>query len=413
MTASPYVSRRSRLHPASQMGPVIGRLDIELTERCNNDCVHCCINRPAEDADARSREMSTARIIDLLQQVTDLGCLSVRFTGGEPLLRSDFPEIYIGARRLGLKVILFTNATLVSQSLAKLLAEIPPLAPVEISVYGMRPDSYDAVTRRPGSFRKFRQGMNRLVEKGIPLVVKSVLLPQLVSEREEFETWARTLPREDRAPGYATTLDLRGRRDDDSKNVQISALRLPAPAVIEHLTRDAESYRNGMAQFAERFMTQPDDRLFRCGASHGISVDAYGRAQPCIGVRDPEYTIGLSPAAKRPAGSSAAGDGKEDRDRSQMSLAAAAESFRELRKLRATNPLYISRCARCFLKDLCEQCPAKSWAESGTLDTPVPYLCEIAHAQARYLGWLNEGETGWEVGSWETRSAAGDGRLRV
>jgi hypothetical protein len=277
----------------------------------------------------------------------------------------------------------------------------------------MRPDSYDAVTRRPGSFKKFRQGMNRLIERGISLVVKSVLLPQLVSEREEFETWAGTLPREVRAPAYATTLDLRGRRDDDSKNARISALRLPAPAVIEHLTRDAGSYRIGMAQFAERFLTQPDDRLFRCGALHGISVDAYGRAQPCIGVRDPEYTLELSPAAQGAGGSSADGDGKEDRDRPRMGLAAAAESFRELRRLRATNPLYISRCARCFLKDLCEQCPAKSWAESGTLDTPVPYLCEIAHAQARYMGWLNEGETGWEVVSWGTRTAAGDGRLRV
>jgi hypothetical protein len=49
---------------------------------------------------------------------------------------------------------------------------------------------------------------------------------------------------------------------------------------------------------------------------------------------------------------------------------------------------------RCFLKDLCEQWPAKSWAEHGTLDALVEYLGGIAPAQARYLGWLGEDEYG-------------------
>jgi len=68
-----------------------------------------------------------------------------------------------------------------------------------------------------------------------------------------------------------------------------------------------------------------------------------------------------------------------------------------LREMRASNPAYLSRCGRCFLKGLCEQCPAKSWAEHGTLDTPVEYLCDVAHAQARNLGLLVAGERAWEV----------------
>ena len=71
--------------------------------------------------------------------------------------------------------------------------------------------------------------------------------------------------------------------------------------------------------------------------------------------------------------------------------------------MRATNPDYLERCARCFLKGLCEQCPAKSWTEHGTLDTPVEYLCQVAHAQARYLGLLAEGEQAWEVADWRQR----------
>jgi hypothetical protein len=71
--------------------------------------------------------------------------------------------------------------------------------------------------------------------------------------------------------------------------------------------------------------------------------------------------------------------------------------------MKAANPDYLRRCARCYLKSMCEQCPARSWMEHGTLDTPVEYLCDIAHAQARYLGLLTDGERSWELTDWRDR----------
>ena len=116
----------------------LGRIDMELTERCNNNCIHCCISLPADDKEAQSKELTTAEWKSLLKQVRcPLAGLSVRFTGGEPLLREDFEELYLTARRLGLKVMLFTNATLITPRLASLFARIPPLEKIEISVYGM------------------------------------------------------------------------------------------------------------------------------------------------------------------------------------------------------------------------------------------------------------------------------------
>jgi hypothetical protein len=41
--------------------------------------------------------------------------------------------------------------------------------------------------------------------------------------------------------------------------------------------------------------------------------------------------------------------------------------------------------------------------EHGTLDTPVNYLCDVAHAQARYLGLIGEQEQAWEVTDWRER----------
>jgi MoaA/NifB/PqqE/SkfB family radical SAM enzyme len=386
--------------------PRLGQLDIELTERCNNDCIHCCINLPANDADAREREMTTAQVQDILQQAADLGCLQVRFTGGEPLLRPDFEELYLFARRLGMRVLIFTNARLITPRLADLFARIPPLVTIEVTVYGMHAASYEAVTRAPGSFAQFWRGVNLLLERRVPFVVKSALLPPNRAEIAEFEAWAKTIPWMTRRPSYAMNFDLRNRRDDARKNAQIAALRLSPQETVAMLTRDGAKYRQEMREFASKFMGPPGDVLFRCGAGHGMCIDAYGRAQPCMGIRAPELTVDVVGAGSpRPSGSSRPRNQGEETSPLQAALA----QFAALRDLRATNPEYLRRCARCFLKGLCEQCPAKSWAEHGTLDTPVEYLCDVAHAQARWLGWLEENEYGWEVMDWKKRVKAEEG----
>jgi radical SAM protein with 4Fe4S-binding SPASM domain len=88
--------------------------------------------------------------------------------------------------------------------------------------------------------------------------------------------------------------------------------------------------------------------------------------------------------------------------------------FPKIRQMKAANPEYLRRCARCFLKGLCEQCPAKSWMEYGTLDTPVEYLCGVAHTQACYLGLLQEGEKAWEVEDGVGRvEKFGEGKVKV
>jgi radical SAM protein with 4Fe4S-binding SPASM domain len=347
---------------------------MELTERCNNNCVHCYINLPVSDKAARAREMSTDQVKDVLRRAADLGCLQVRFTGGEPLLRRDFEDIYVFARRLGLKVLIFTNARRITKRLAGLWKRIPPLVPIEVTVYGMHQESYEAVSRVPGSFAQFRRGVERLLEYEVPFIVKGALLPPNRHEVDEFEAWAATLPAMEGRPAYSMFLDLRSRRDDPHKNEQIAALRVKPEEGVKFLTRDAAKYRKNLEEFRTKFMGPHGDRLFACGAGRGMSIDAYGFAQPCMGLRAPELTV----------------------DTRTSSLAGILERFAALRGLHATDPEYLARCAKCALKGLCEQCPAKSWAEHGTLDTPVAYLCEVAHAQARFLGWLGPKEDGWE-----------------
>src|SRR5512137_531629 len=115
--------------------------------------------------------MDTAFIKNILEQAADLDCLTVRFTGGEPLLREDFAEIYLFARHLGLRVTLFTNARLITPELAQLFARIPPGQPIEVSVYGMHAVSYDAVAATRGAFEEFWRGITLLREYKIPFIV--------------------------------------------------------------------------------------------------------------------------------------------------------------------------------------------------------------------------------------------------
>jgi radical SAM protein with 4Fe4S-binding SPASM domain len=394
---SDYVRRVGGALPG--LTPRLAGLDMELTERCDNDCVHCSIDLPAGDAEAGAREMTTAEVEEVLAQAAALGCLQVRFTGGEPLLRPDFERLYLHARGLGMKVLLFTNARQLGtggaggrgERLADLLARVPPLAAVEVSVYGMRAESYEAVSQRPGSFAEFRLGLQRLLDRGVPVLVKSALLPPNRAERAELEAWARETVGMTQPVTYAMAFDLRQRHDDPVKDVCIAALRVSPAEVARVLARDREAWRAAMGDVAARLLGPPGDALFPCGAScttgRSVNVDAYGRAQPCSYVRAPELTLDVV--------------GRDGR--APATLAEAVDRFTRLGELRASDPEYLRRCARCFLKGLCEQCPAKSWTEHGTLDTPVEYLCAVTHAQARLAGWLEEDEVGWNCPEWNDR----------
>jgi radical SAM protein with 4Fe4S-binding SPASM domain len=360
------------------------RLDIELTERCNNSCQHCYINLPENDAEALKEELTTDQLKNILQQAADLGVLTVRFTGGEPLIRRDFTELYMFARRLGMKVLLSTNGRGITLEIAKLLASVPPLEAVEITVYGMHPESYDAVACSTGAYAEFRQGIELLLKHNVRFTVKGVLLPQNMSEIDEFESWAATLTQEENPPSITLLLEMRCRHNSPQQNKRIQDLRMSPEDVVKTINRHKEIYIKDTERFIERFLGPKGDELFCCGAGKAISIDAYGRIQPCLMMRDPSLVL----------------------DSGFVELSEALDAFpKMLMQRKATNPDYLKRCSRCFLIGLCEQCPAKSWSEHRTLDTPVEYLCDVAHAQAYDLGLLEEGEHGWEVEDWRERIA--------
>ena len=149
-------------------------LDIELTERCNNDCVHCCINLPAGDVAARAREMSTEQVKGILRQAVDLGCLQVRYTGGEPLLRPDIFDLAHYGTRLGLRMVMAPNGTLITKDIAHRLAEAG-IQRLSVSLDGASADTHDEFRKVPGAFDGALRGIELIKQAGIPFQINTTV----------------------------------------------------------------------------------------------------------------------------------------------------------------------------------------------------------------------------------------------
>ncbi len=365
-----------------QKSSMPSRLDMELTERCNNNCIHCYINQEENDKKLIDKELSTKELKNIIIKAADIGVLSIRFTGGEPLLRTDFNEIYLFTKRLGIKVILFTNATLIDKELIELFKKYPPGEKIEITLYGLSQDKYEKISRKPGTYTKAMNGINLLLDAKIPFIIKSVYITGKQEEIKEFEEFSKLIPYMDHDPGFSMNFDLRARRDSTKKNEFIKALRTSPEDTIKIISRKKQEYIKGMKEFAAKFMGPATDTIFTCGCGKGGSIDAYGYLQPCLLMRHPDTVYDLKNGSFEDAFQS---------------------FFKNLRKLKSTNPDYLEKCARCFLNGFCERCSAKSWMEHGKLDTPVDYYCEIAHAKAELLGLIEKNEKAWKVKNYKKR----------
>src|SRR5207253_6915596 len=145
VSASTYsdFSRSIHQHYAGERAAL--EASIEVTRRCPLECRHCYNNLDMADQQARNRELSKEEHFQLLDQLADLGCLWLCYTGGEIFARKDFLEIYTQAKKKGFLVTLFTNGTLITEKTADYLREWPPFS-IEITLFGRTKETYEALT---------------------------------------------------------------------------------------------------------------------------------------------------------------------------------------------------------------------------------------------------------------------------
>jgi radical SAM protein with 4Fe4S-binding SPASM domain len=344
--------------------------DLEITARCNNDCRHCYINLPAGDLKAKARELSLVEILGIARQAVDLGAMWCLISGGEPLLREDFTDIFLGLKRLGLLVSVFTNATLVTDEHLRLFRAYPP-RDIEVTVYGVREETYERVSGRPGSFAAFKKGFDRLLQSGVKMRLKAMAMRSNIHEmpaiREFCEKHTKDYFRYDPM--------LHGRFDGDARrNAMIRAERLTAEEIVGLERADAKRFgalRSNCQEFiSPEFAHISCNHLFHCGAGNGsFSVGYDGTFRLCSSLWAPGTTYDLRKGILREAWETA---------------------VPRVREMRSKRKEFLETCRKCSLINLCLWCPAHSHLETGEMDIQVPYFCAVAHARAEAIS----GETG-------------------
>jgi radical SAM protein with 4Fe4S-binding SPASM domain len=323
--------------------PVAGTF--ELTARCNLQCIHCYQGpqacRPAEGA-----ELPTAAFRRIIDDAVEAGCLQVLLTGGEPLLRRDFPEIYRHARGSGTLVTVFTNATLVTEEHVALFRDLPP-AKVDVSIYGATPGTYEAVTGVKGSYARCLAGVERLVSAGIPTALKTVLLRTNQAEVGEMELLARSLGLKFRMdPVICPTLD--GDLAPLGERV--------APEIAAHLQFDDEARRARARAMLDVKPVAGRRRVYSCDAgTTAFYVTSRGMLRPCLMTTDMEFCVpSMGFEAAWRAATFAAGEPEWEPG---------------------------DRCEGCPDLPICGFCPAILRFESGRASRPGNYLCELGRAR--------------------------------
>lgn len=321
---------------------------IELTFRCNLRCAHCYCNLHLNNQEALKRELKTKEVFDVLDQIAEAGCLWLLITGGEPLVHEDFLDIYTYAKKKGFIVTLFTNGTLLTPQIADYLAEWPPFS-VEITLYGINKKTYEKVTGVPDSFECCIRGINLVLERRIPLKLKTTVTTLNRHELARIKEHVEELGVEFRFDPVLNP------RLDGSKipcNLRLS----PEQVVALDLTDEKRSKE--WQNICEKFWGVAESpRLYNCGA--GISsfhIDPYGKLSLCGMARFQTYDLRC-------------GSFKEG-------------WYQSIPNFLTLKPKSNYKCCQCELISLCGQCPGWAWMENHNPETPVEYLCQIAHLRA-------------------------------
>jgi radical SAM protein with 4Fe4S-binding SPASM domain len=333
---------------------VAANATIEVTRRCPLQCAHCYNNLPMGDLEAKRGELTYEEYCRILDEMAEAGCLWLLFTGGEIFARKDFLDIYTHAKKKGFLITLFTNGTLISPKIADYLVEWRPFA-IEITLYGRTKETYERLTGIPGSYDRCLRGIHLLLERQLPLKLKSVAVSINKHEIGEMKKFAAEL-------GVGFKFDgMMNPRIDCSQSPL--AVRLKPWELVKMDLEDPERVGE-WKKFAEKFNhpvpPERSDEVYQCGGGiNGFAIDPEGKMSICTLSHFDVY------------------------DLRQGSFREGWDHF--LHQVRRKKITRVTKCTACEIKSMCGMCPANGELENGDPESPVDFLCHVAHLRAKAL----------------------------
>lgn len=327
---------------------------IEFTYRCNLNCVHCYC-KGSEDKDKELTTQEWKKIIDEIQKE---GCIFLLFTGGEPLVRDDFLEIYTYAKEKGLIIGIFTNGTLFTEGIVNYFKKLPP-ASVEITLNSITPDTYEAITQIKGSFERVMDNIKRLKENKIPLILKTNCLKQNKHEIGKIKRWTEELLGKPSNNRYHFKYDpaIYPRLNGDKAPCNY---RLSFKELLKVRKQDPDLWQQHQKTLHGGFpdLKRDSSFLYHCNSwMKQFFVNPYGKLKFCI--FSDKFSVSLKTASFK-------------------------EGFYKVSpQLLRVQFKTDSRCKDCSLRPICWVCPARAYLETGDEEAPVPYYCELAKEMAR------------------------------
>jgi radical SAM protein with 4Fe4S-binding SPASM domain len=329
-------------------------VSLELTYRCNNGCVHCFCNLPSHDPKALQNELKTAEIKGILDELSGMGTLWLLLTGGEPLLRQDFEEIYIYAKKKGFVITIFTNGTLIDKEIVNTFKHYPPFA-VEVTLYGATKETYEKVTRSAGSYQKCIEGIRHLLGAELNVKLKTMAI---TSNRHEIGAMDRMAEEF----GCEFRFDPMIQKRIDCNNYSHPERYRLSPEEVVGLDLQFPYRMAAFKDFCNKFMGKPSktEYLYQCGAGRAsMHINPYGIAMGCMMMIGDGFSI------------------KEHRlnwiwEEGIKSVITRKKDF--------TLP-----CDDCSLINLCGQCPGWSIGEHGDVRKELQFLCETAKKRSGEL----------------------------
>jgi radical SAM protein with 4Fe4S-binding SPASM domain len=334
----------------------------ELTFKCGIHCKHCytdCYNKQ----DFTKDELNTKQVKSVLDKVYSSGVIWLCFTGGDPLARKDFLEIYFYAKTKGFIVSVFTNGCSMTKEIADHLKENPPFV-IEITLNAVTKKRYEQIAQVKGSFEKAMNGISLIARRKLPLKIKTQVTKDNLKELPEIKKFV-----EDLGLKFNPSFFLHARLD---QNLTPCSLRIKPKESVElnkrlryttdKLLDDAcRSMPNSESQPLNTSHHEPNAKhqgpncsLFSCtiNGGDGMHIDPYGNLIPCVCIREPKINLC-----------------RKNIKEAQINI---------LTWVRSRSFTTDSKCKGCKMITNCHKCPGQAMVEKGNLEAEIEWFCELA-----------------------------------